>query len=153
MPLKNYKLELWQSFNHLQNSIRSSISLILHDSGLTPLQSYTLSLINSGEATNVGKLCSLLGTNQSNASTLCKKLEQSGLITRTRSHIDERVVVLSITDKGLDAVARVHESFRIFDDILDNLPCEKLDTIENGMAAINELLINFMKIWKEKANA
>lgn len=153
MPPQHYRTSLWQSFHILQNSIRSSISLILQGLGLTPLQSYTLSLIKTGEATNIGQLCNLLGITQSNASTLCKKLEQAGFILRTRSTLDERVVLLSLTDKGLETIIHVQDSFSVFDDILANYPHEKLDAIENGMTAINELLINFINIWKEKANA
>lgn len=63
--------------------------------------------IYSGSLTSVGSVTSAFDIQQTNASTLCRKSEESGLIVRKRSNEDVRVVNLVLTEKGETAVKSI----------------------------------------------
>ncbi|MBQ7689208.1 MAG: MarR family transcriptional regulator, partial [Clostridia bacterium] len=50
----------------------------------------------------VGEICEKLMLDNGTLSPLLKKLQQAGYIERLRSKEDERVVVITLTDKGRD---------------------------------------------------
>ena len=52
--------------------------------------------------TTVGELCSRLHLDTGTVTPMLKKTEQQGLITRTRSSEDERVVLIELTSRGRD---------------------------------------------------
>jgi DNA-binding MarR family transcriptional regulator len=84
----------------LDREIQASYRPLLDTLGLTyPQYLVMLVLWELGQA-EVGKLCSLLNLDTGTISPLLKRLEKSGLIHRTRSAQDERVVVVSLTDAG-----------------------------------------------------
>jgi len=65
-------------------------------------------------ALSVGRLGDLLGLDSGTLSPLVKRLEARGLVTRSRSGSDERVVVVALTDAGLalrDELADVPRCF------------------------------------------
>ena len=80
---------------------------ITQTEGLTPLQALVLLAIQNKQVCNIRALCDTTRITQSNASTLCKKLEQTGFLCRVRSKTDERVVTLSVTPAGREALERV----------------------------------------------
>ena len=48
----------------------------------------------------VGELCGKLMLDNGTLSPLLKKMQQEGLVERTRSEEDERVVVITLTEEG-----------------------------------------------------
>lgn len=59
-----------------------------------------------GEQT-VGQLAGELGVNSSNATRVCDRVEQLGLVQRRRSNADRRVVLIALTDAGDRVVSEV----------------------------------------------
>ena len=49
---------------------------------------------------SVGELCSRLYLDNGTVTPLLKKMEEAGLLLRSRSNQDERVVIVSVTEKG-----------------------------------------------------
>ncbi len=68
--------------------------------GLTYTQYIVFMVLWEKESVNVGQLGSTLHLDAGTLTPLLKHLEKDGYITRTRSKEDERVTVISITDKG-----------------------------------------------------
>ncbi|MDO4732443.1 MAG: winged helix DNA-binding protein [Bacillota bacterium] len=93
---------------HILRSIRVNFQRrmepILREADLSLIQILLLLGISSGDIENVNGVCRVLELGQGNASTLCKKMEQSGLLLRERSRQDERVVQLSLTQAGEEKV-------------------------------------------------
>ena len=58
-----------------------------------------LALWESGSAT-VGELCRRLYLDNGTITPLLKKMEEAGILSRSRSRQDERVVTVTVTDKG-----------------------------------------------------
>ena len=52
------------------------------------------------ESVNVGQLGEILSLDAGTLTPLLKRLEKEGYVTRKRSEEDERITIVSITDKG-----------------------------------------------------
>ena len=71
-----------------------------HQAGLTAEQFWLLRYLERQCPVSVGALAEALGITPSSATSACKRLEQAGLLTRTRQATDERVVQVDLTAQG-----------------------------------------------------
>ena len=77
---------------------------------------------------------------QANASSLCKKLEQGGYLTRSRSCPDGRVVTLSLTPKGRETAGRIQRRLDHYLELLNALPSGTKEELKRGLQAANQML-------------
>lgn len=70
--------------------------------GLTYTQYIVFMVLWEKESVNVGQLGEMLKLDAGTLTPLLKRLEKDGYVTRKRSKEDERVTIISITDKGND---------------------------------------------------
>ena len=93
----------------------------------------------------VGNLSNKVGILKSNMASVCKKLEEVGLLRRMRSKRDERVVTLSLTPQGFDLIKEseddLNESFGL---ILEDEK-ENLDKVFIGINALFKIFIKLDK--------
>lgn len=75
---------------------------LLDTLGLTYTQYICMMVLWEHESATVGKIGELLYLDSGTLTPMLKKMESAGLITRKRSPEDERVVVITITRKGMD---------------------------------------------------
>jgi DNA-binding MarR family transcriptional regulator len=68
--------------------------------GLTVIQLRLLMEIYREGPMTVGKIAEQLGQAGTNVSTMCKKLERSGLVSKVRRAEDERLVMVILTPEG-----------------------------------------------------
>ena len=68
--------------------------------GLTYTQYLVFLVLWEKDGIPVGEICSKLMLDNGTVSPLLKKMEQAGLVVRSRSSSDDRVVVISLTDQG-----------------------------------------------------
>ncbi len=73
---------------------------LLQALNLTYPQYLAMLVLWEGDGITVGELSQHLLTDPGSVTPLLKRLEAEGLLTRTRSSQDERVVQLHLTDKG-----------------------------------------------------
>jgi DNA-binding MarR family transcriptional regulator len=69
---------------------------------LTYSQYLVLVVLWDDDGVTVGELGDQLGLDSGTLSPLLKRMEARGLLTRTRSSADERVVTVNLTDRGRD---------------------------------------------------
>lgn len=69
---------------------------------ITPEQYWLLRRLRKAGELSVGELAEQLGISQSSATIACQRLERQGLLTRRRSGDDERVVLVALTDHGVE---------------------------------------------------
>ena len=77
--------------------------------GLTYTQYLVLMVLWEQRRMTVGDLCRKLFLDNGTITPLLKKLEAAGWVTRERSHQDERVVEILLTDAGLSLREKVRE--------------------------------------------
>ncbi|MBD9678152.1 MarR family transcriptional regulator [Pseudomonas sp. PDM18] len=75
---------------------------LLQELGLTYPQYIAMLVLWEEDGITVGEISSRMLTDPGSLTPLLKRLEAEGLITRTRSQADERVVQLRLTEKGRD---------------------------------------------------
>ena len=73
---------------------------LLQELGLTYPQYLAMMVLWEGDGITVGEISSRMLTDPGSLTPLLKRLEAEGLITRTRSAKDERVVELRLTEQG-----------------------------------------------------
>ena len=144
-------------FFEFNNSIFSMIREISHkidillqdtatETGITTLQlKMLITLYASGDAQSIGNLGKAIGVTGGNISNICKKLEKQGFVDRLRSEEDERVVNVTLTEKGRKSAEKVGQ---YFDQIRTDIPTDGIDvnlqTIIDELEALDELLDNYI---------
>ncbi len=129
------------TFLALKNKGNRLLSPIPQVVGLTSLQAGVLFyLALSSRNVTVGDVSELTFIDPANASTLCKKLEREGYLTRTRQCPDRRVVTLSLTKKGWEAVSRLQIHIGHYLELIAEAPDQLRENFYQGFAAIDEML-------------
>jgi DNA-binding MarR family transcriptional regulator len=90
-----------------------------------------LVLLSSLGQQTVGELAMELGVNSSNATRVCDRLEQLGLVRRRRSSADRRIVRVALTAEGTRVVEAVVSSRR--EDVRDVV--ERMSDLDAARAA------------------
>jgi DNA-binding MarR family transcriptional regulator len=112
---------------------------LLQSIGLTYPQYLAMLVLWEGDGITVSDISARLLTDPGSLTPLLKRLEGEGLITRTRSNADERVVELRLTEKGR---ALQHEAERIPGCILEaagQTEAQIVDLKERIIALRNQL--------------
>jgi MarR family transcriptional regulator, organic hydroperoxide resistance regulator len=85
-------LSLWRVLRQSTHPVRRC--------DITPEQFWLLRHLRQHGPRSIGELAEALGVTQSSATTACQRLEKSGLATRARDPLDERVVRVTLTEVG-----------------------------------------------------
>jgi DNA-binding MarR family transcriptional regulator len=72
---------------------------------ITPEQFWLLRLLGRQGPSSIGELAGALGIMSSSVTAACKRLEGAGLVRRERQAGDERVVMVSLTERGEEQIA------------------------------------------------
>ena len=75
-------------------------SPLLKPLGITYTQYIVFLVLWEEDGVSVGGLCRRLRLDNGTLTPLLKKMEDSGWVVRTRSREDERVVIVSLTERG-----------------------------------------------------
>ena len=126
-------------FQRLRAKAGRHIDAIVQEDGITPLQGCLLFQVADG-ARSVGEAGERLHIGQANTSTMCKKLEAAGYLKRCRSPRDERVVVLSLTEKGEAAVADIRRRAQRYEDAFADMPAALRRDFLRGLEAADAAL-------------
>ena len=107
--------------------------------GLTYPQYLVLVTLWAQDGQSVGALGEQLGLESSTLTPLLKRMEEAGLLTRTRSREDERVVLATLTDKGRALEA---EAGRIASCVLtaSGLSVPELIDLRNRIGALRDAI-------------
>ena len=133
------RISLLTVFQTLKTKTARLLEPIVQAEGLTPLQaSVLLQLVQKDAA--VGDISEVTCMGQANASSLCKKLEQGGYLTRSRDRADGRVVTLSLTPEGRAAAGRIQAKLNQFLELINAPPAELRGDLMRGLQAATQML-------------
>ncbi len=127
------------SFQTFKRKMLRLLGPVLQAEGLTAPQVCVLLMLAEREC-SVGDISARIYMGQANTSSLCKKMERDGYLTRTRDSGDRRVVHLSITQKGTESVERVQRNLRQDFALLHQLPPQVKEDIARGVRAVDTTL-------------
>ena len=126
-------------FQTLKTKTARLLEPIVQAEGLTPLQASVLLHLARQDAA-VGDISEVTCMGQANASSLCKKMEQGGFLTRSRGAADGRVVTLSLTQKGQETARRIQTRMDHYLELLNALPDHTREELRQGFQAANQML-------------
>lgn len=82
------------------------------ESGLSLSQLALLDAVTTDGPPLVGQIAAHAGVSGPSATRMLKQLERRGVVTRQRSSLDERKVLVTLTERGRDLVARQRTALR-----------------------------------------
>lgn len=126
-------------FQTLRAKTSRLLDPVVQAEGLTLLQACVLGHLYQQDAA-VGDISDLTIIDQANASSLCKKMEREGFLTRSRCSTDRRVVTLSLTPKGREAAERIQTRLNRFLELVNALPKEMRSDLLRGLRAAEQML-------------
>lgn len=108
--------------------------------GITLPQLRVLVIASTDKTLNNSQVATALGVHISNASRICDRLVQAGLLARRDSPVDRRHVELTLTDRGTSLLAAVTEHRRqIYAAILREVPASQRKVLSKSLAAFADV--------------
>lgn len=126
-----------QELREMIQSIVRSLGLLEREQigcyGVTTQQAHTLTVISEASGITMGALSERLGIATSTLTRNIAKLEQDGLVTRSRTSDDARAVQVALTDAGRAKLVEVEECYtKSFSIILQCIAPEDRETVIKG---------------------
>jgi MarR family transcriptional regulator, organic hydroperoxide resistance regulator len=113
----------------------------MQEQGLSGRQVATLRYLLEAGPQTIGQLRDYLYIGDSSTSELVAHMEQAGLVTRTRSGADSRVVLVALTPAGQEAAEKTAlEGIPLLREKLKSLPPERLLAFRAVLVELKELL-------------
>jgi DNA-binding MarR family transcriptional regulator len=115
------------------------------DVGLSRSEASVLAQVESAPE-RITTLAELDGLAQPTVTLMVKRLEEAGLVRREQSADDGRVVLVSLTDRGHEALALVRARYRErLRGCLADLPSEDIATLEPATRVVATLIDRLQK--------
>lgn len=141
MKSTDFKKEIWDVLRSLKDSMDDVFRPIIEEQELTMMQAHILLAIKHYEHPTVGCLCGEVGLTSGNASSMCKKLEKAGFLTRNRDPNDERFVALSLTQRGEKAMQMIGDTFdKKYGRVIESRSEEEIEELIGGMKRFNAFI-------------
>lgn len=99
MIFDSFEIESLLLIREINNNISRALTTIFGAYNITWNQACVLLALSEEDGRTISELCSLLRTQKSNLSPLCKRLEAGGFVTRVRQESDQRLVRIYLTDQ------------------------------------------------------
>lgn len=114
VPLQTTEPALWEAWDGFFAAVRRARGRAARQQGndLTLSQSHLLSLLAETPRARVGELAEAAGVAPPTATRMVDSLERAGVVKRSSSPDDRRVVEVALTPKGKRLLADKHELMR-----------------------------------------
>jgi DNA-binding MarR family transcriptional regulator len=104
-------------------------------------QARLLSAIEAEGAARISDLAALDHCSQPTMTTQVRRLEDAGLVSRTNDPVDARAVLISITPKGVQTLAKVRsDRGAVLDPYLERLDAADRQTLDDAVRVMRTLL-------------
>jgi DNA-binding MarR family transcriptional regulator len=145
MEIEVFKRLIWEYTKKITDSTNIAFNSIGSKHGLTMMQMRLLMELQRSEKHTIGSLAGDICMAGANISSLCKKLEQQGLLQKKRDSNDERVVIIRLTEEGKRTVMAIDSYFnQRLSKSMEKEAEETYDSIIEGMEKLNTLLKNIV---------
>lgn len=105
--------------------------------GLTAVQWAPLMIISRGGNPTAASLARDLNTDTGAMTRMLDRLEAKGLLTRSRSQLDRRVVVLTLTDQGRELTTRIpHHLASVYNQHLAGFTADEFQQLKQFLRRI-----------------
>lgn len=146
MSLRLINTETSQLIREVSRKLDSILFPISDDNNLTIMKMKVLMEVQKQGTVNVGEIGQSLGVAGGNISNMCKNLENEGYLNRKRSQDDERVVEVSLTDKGKKVLEQIRgqleEKYHPYDTKITD---KEYQAIVDSLRDLNKHLDNLLE--------
>lgn len=126
---------------HIGKLVTDEVRINLDQHGLHFGQARILLTLLHFKKLNQREISEGLHIKPATVTNLIKKLESSGLISRMRSNIDDRIINVTLTKKGIEAAKITQKEIDKIDmRIIEALGANELDTITKPLLKIRDTL-------------
>ena len=113
----------------------------MSDEGVSGRKLSTMRYLLEAGPLTIGQIRDYLYINDSSTSELIARMEEKGYVTRTRSQVDNRVVIVDLTPAGRELAKGTQlGGVPLLREVLGTLPAERLALINEAMTDLIGLL-------------
>ena len=132
---------IWEFIKSAETNRAFLMTIFSDKYDLSPQHVRVLVQIALDNKVSLGNLAENLLMNEGNLSKLCKALESKDLIIRERSIEDNRILMISLSEKGRRLEATLQDDLsRIFGDFLNAYPEETLRSVIRFLSEYNSFM-------------
>ena len=141
MDVLQFKTAIWNLQRSIAENANALFSSVEAQNGLTPQQAALLLELAQKGPCRMGDLARTLCLTKTNATPLCKHLEEAGYLTRRRGETDERVVWVTLSPQGKKAATQLETAFeQQIQPLFQPEDTQELELVVDGMRRLDSLL-------------
>jgi DNA-binding MarR family transcriptional regulator len=130
-----------QLMKKVMSKIKQEIGDHFKEMNLTGPQGMLLGTLAHHDEMKVSELSEKIGLSNSTVSGILDRLENQGLVERTRSKEDRRVVNIKVTDEfRKQSQKHFDEINKVIEQMMEKATQEELDTVLKGMETLKEIM-------------
>jgi MarR family transcriptional regulator, organic hydroperoxide resistance regulator len=134
-------IQVFKAIKQVKEAFKQNMAGQLKDINLTGPQGMLLGILLHNDEMKISDLSDKVGLSNSTVSGILDRLEKQGLVERTRSEEDRRVVNVKVTTEFKDGAGqRFKEIENSFEDMMNKASVEELDKILVGLETLKKLL-------------
>ena len=139
MEVSDFRKTTLEYIRKINENTNKMFNPIIQQYGLTMLQFMILAELKDSPHT-IGSLAYGIHAAGSNISSICKKLENKGILIRVRDRDDERVVKVTLASKGNQIVSEIERQLNERIKRVEGVTEETFNDIIKGLEQLNCLL-------------
>lgn len=137
MDIAAFQRELFAIACDMPKMLHETMVPVCQRHGLTLQQLHVLVELTRMPGQTAGQLSDRTGILRTNFSSVCRKLEDRGLVERQRNQADKRSLQLRVTDEGRALLEGIDDEIRRrYGAAFESEPQETFDTIMAGFQAL-----------------
>lgn len=141
MDVEGFKRELFTMARDMQRIMHDTVAPLCQQQGVTLQQMHVLLELVDVPGQTSSQLSERAGILRANFSSVCRKLEERGLVERRPSPHDRRSYELQITDEGRELLTRIDlEVRRRYGKAFETEPQETFETVLAGFRTLGEFV-------------
>ncbi|MEK6265497.1 MAG: MarR family transcriptional regulator [Clostridium sp.] len=134
-------LKIFKSLKRVGHMVKQSMVQQFNEMNLTGPQGMMIGILSHDGEMKISDLSEKIGLSNSTVSGIIDRLEKQGLVERTRSIEDRRVVYVNISDKFKEiSKKRFCKIEETLENIMEKATAEEIDTILKGLDTLEQLM-------------
>lgn len=134
-------IKIFKSLKRIGHMLKQSMGQHFNSMNLTGPQGMMMGILSHDGEMKISDLSEKIGLSNSTVSGIIDRLEKQGLVERTRSSEDRRVVYVNVSS---EFQKNSKENFckieKTFEDIMKKATDEEIDTILKGLTTLEQLM-------------
>ncbi|MGK0465278.1 MarR family winged helix-turn-helix transcriptional regulator [Clostridium sp.] len=134
-------IKIFRSLKRVGHMLKSSMGKHFNEMNLTGPQGMMMGILSHDGEMKISDLSEKIGLSNSTVSGIIDRLEKQGLVERTRSNEDRRVVYVNISDEfKKNSKTNFCKIEKTFEDIMKKATDEEISSILEGLDTLEKLM-------------